>query len=426
MDPMRSLAATIRDARKSVKLSESMMARLAGIDRDELVRFEKGGDDPPAAVLERYARMFGLSIRSFVLGGARQAPLGVLFRSMFEGYRPSVGQLASTGAHLVLGEMLRCARDMADLRERMGERREPSPIDAFAPVPVEPGSRTPHGAQELARRVREQLHLGGEPIASVLDLVQAKLGIDVLWVTPDELDRDIDAASALAPGPVIVRALAAGRIDPAEARDHLRLSPCDELPPHEGLDEAARAPLWSGEDRARRYAERYLQGLQAMEPLYTGRVSREPGGGFRVEVVAGHGRGPFRPVGHLRMTEGLEVVWADADEREALFARLVLGMWLIVDVYSGFLTMHAERLPGSPASRHGPLMRRSPADLAHREDLGQRWPHPRHAIVLVEEVTGGFRYLDPWFPKKGQPFFVGRAAFAEMWTGRVVIPGHRR
>ena len=117
------------------------------------------------------------------------------------------------------------------------------------------------------------------------------------------------------------------------------------------------------------------------------------------------------------------VDWDDADKREALFARLVLGRWLIVDVYPGFMTMHAERLPRPPVSRHGPLMLRSTPE----ENLGERAPQvPHHAVVLVEEVTGGFRYLDPWFPGKGQPFFVGRANFAMMWTGQAVISARSR
>ena len=120
---MRSLAATLREARTSAKLSEPMMARLAGIEREQLVRLETGADDPPAAVLERYARTFGLDIRSFVTGGARQAPLGMLFRSMFEGHRPSIGQLASTGTHLILGDILRAARDIANLRNRLGDEQ---------------------------------------------------------------------------------------------------------------------------------------------------------------------------------------------------------------------------------------------------------------------------------------------------------------
>jgi hypothetical protein len=121
------------------------------------------------------------------------------------------------------------------------------------------------------------------------------------------------------------------------------------------------------------------------------------------------------------------VDWDKADEREALFVRLTLGTWLIVDVFPGFLTMFAERLEGPPVSRHGPLMQRSPEDVERTEDLRARIPQtPHHAIVLVEEGPGGFRYLDPWFPKKGQPFFVGRAEFAAMWTGQVVIPEETR
>jgi hypothetical protein len=117
------------------------------------------------------------------------------------------------------------------------------------------------------------------------------------------------------------------------------------------------------------------------------------------------------------------VDWDKVDEREALFAHLSFGTWLIVDVYPGFLTMYAERLPGPLVSRYGPLLPRSPEDVERTEDLRRRVPQtPHHAIVLVEEVIGGFRYLDPWFPRKGQPYFMARADFAEMWTGQVVIP----
>ncbi len=48
----------------------------------------------------------------------------------------------------------------------------------------------------------------------MLSLVRDTLGIDVLWVTPDELYRDIDAASALVLGhplqPIILVNLVGG------------------------------------------------------------------------------------------------------------------------------------------------------------------------------------------------------------------------
>lgn len=121
------------------------------------------------------------------------------------------------------------------------------------------------------------------------------------------------------------------------------------------------------------------------------------------------------------------VDWDEVEEREACLGNLSRGVWIIVDVYPGHLTMHSEQLTPPPVSRHGPLMRRSAEDLDCKEDLSARLPqYPHHAIVLVEEVVGGFRYLDPWFPRKGQPFFMSRADLGRMWAGLAVIPENVR
>jgi hypothetical protein len=74
-------------------------------------------------------------------------------------------------------------------------------------------------------------------------------------------------------------------------------------------------------------------------------------------------------------------------------------------------------------SRFGHLMRRAPEDIEKREDLSRRIPqYPHHAIVLVESLPGGYRYLDPWYPREGQPLFLSRSDFALVWTGQAVIP----
>ncbi|MRG93487.1 hypothetical protein [Polyangium spumosum] len=115
--------------------------------------------------------------------------------------------------------------------------------------------------------------------------------------------------------------------------------------------------------------------------------------------------------------------WDKSEERMLLDAYLGQGTWLMVDVYPGPMTMHHERHPPAAKSRFGALMRRSPEDIHKREDLSRRIPqHPHHAIVLVESFTGGYRYLDPWYPREGQPLSISRPDFARIWTGQVVIP----
>jgi transcriptional regulator with XRE-family HTH domain len=207
---MTSLAAIIRDARESAKLTEPGMARLVGIGTEELKRIERGQEEPSPALLDRFACTLGVDLPRFMAGEATRSPMRMLFRSMLAERRPTVRQLADTGAHRVLGDFVRCTAALGELRERLGERRDPTLIDETRPVHTKRGSAPPHGAEELAQQVREKLGLGDEPIYSMSHLVQERLGVDVLWVTPDELDRDIDAASVMAPGPAILVNLVGG------------------------------------------------------------------------------------------------------------------------------------------------------------------------------------------------------------------------
>ena len=115
--------------------------------------------------------------------------------------------------------------------------------------------------------------------------------------------------------------------------------------------------------------------------------------------------------------------WDRPEDREVLLGYLALGVWLIVDVYPGQLTMCSERLSPEPVSRHGPLMPRAPEDTMREEDLSARVPQlPHHAIVIVGSDEDAVHYLDPWFPRDRQPFSLSHEDFFRMWTGQVVIP----
>lgn len=155
--------------------------------------------------------------------------------------------------------------------------------------------------------------------------------------------------------------------------------------------------------------ERWL-GRETSEEDARARLRELPRAGLRTAALVTGWRGEF-------------MNWDSPLEREILLGHLARGFWLIVDVYPGHLTMLAERLVPAPVSRHGALMRRSPEDTHRREDLTSRVPqYPHHAIVLVESAEGAIRYLDPWFPVRGQPFAMSREDFSTMWTGQVIIP----
>lgn len=207
---MEPVAAIIRKARNGAKLTEPLMARLVGVDVRTLARLEAGEEEPTPAFLDRLACTLGVTLKQVMSGEAHKAPMRMLFRSMCEERRPTLRQLADTGAHLVLGDFARCTTALAELRELLGERPDTSFLEATKPVAIPIDSTPPHGAEERAQYVRCKLGLGAEPLPSVFELVQKRLGIDVFWATPDDLDRDIDAASVMAPSPAILVNLVGG------------------------------------------------------------------------------------------------------------------------------------------------------------------------------------------------------------------------
>lgn len=204
---MLSLSAIVRDARQAAKLSEHAMACLLGLKLDELRRIEHEKDDVSPALLDRYAQTFGLSLKRFLAGEARQAPMALLLRSI---PTSSLDELASAEAHSVLGEFVRTARDIAELRALLGEPRDSALLNSIKARAIDTTLQAPHGAERLARDLRKHLGLGLDPISSMIDLLEHRLGVDILWVNPDELDRDIDGASAHCPNPAILVNLVGG------------------------------------------------------------------------------------------------------------------------------------------------------------------------------------------------------------------------
>jgi transcriptional regulator with XRE-family HTH domain/Zn-dependent peptidase ImmA (M78 family) len=208
---MDSEAEALRGARLGAHLSMREMAELVGLNEAHVEALEQDAGQASTELLDRYARVFGLSLRHFLAGGAEAAPATVLFRSLHaEG--PSFEDLVETGASFVLGEFLRCTADVAEVEALLGERRDriAEELGAAGPEPVQDAPSLYRQAERLALDVRRRLGLGLEPVPSMIELVQDRLGVRLFWTVPDELDRDIDAASARAPIPAILVNLVGG------------------------------------------------------------------------------------------------------------------------------------------------------------------------------------------------------------------------
>ncbi len=188
----------LREVRVGTGLSTLEMAGLVGLEPSEVEALEQGRTEPSTGLLDRYARVFGRTLQSFLDGGASEAPAMVLFRSLHsEG--PCFEDLVHVGGAQALGEFLRCVADIAELEVLLGEPEAKLASRLGRLPPVGPGTPFQQG-ERLARAVRDALGLGVAPVPSMVDLFE-ELGITLVWTTPGDLHRDIDAASVRAPNP---------------------------------------------------------------------------------------------------------------------------------------------------------------------------------------------------------------------------------
>lgn len=204
-------AEVLKQARSGANISLSEMAELVGLDEAQVSDLENGIVEVSTEQLDRYARVFGLSLPRFLSGGAVDAPPAVLFRSL-QAEGPSFTDLLETGACNILGEFLRSVADVAELESALGqgEHRIVPELDGLIAEEVMAPPDLFRQAERLALDVRERLGLGLEPVPSMIELVQGRLGISIFWVGPDDLDSDIDGASAYAPTPAILVNLIGG------------------------------------------------------------------------------------------------------------------------------------------------------------------------------------------------------------------------
>ncbi len=204
-------ARILKQARLGLDLSPREMADLVGFEESHVEALETGAAEPSTDQLDRYARVFGLSLRRFLAGGAEGAPPSVLFRSLHADGQ-CFDDLLQTGASSVLGDFLRCTAEVAELEAVLGEAQNRM-AGELGGLTAEVAPDVPllyRQAEQLALQVRQRLGLGLDPVPSMIELVQDRLGVTLFWVGPDELDPEIDGASAYAPGAAILVNLVGG------------------------------------------------------------------------------------------------------------------------------------------------------------------------------------------------------------------------
>lgn len=180
------------------------MARFLGATADQVRAFESGAAEPDLAMLDRYARIFGLNVRRFLAGDAPGSAFSVLFRSM-SATGAGLDEFVAVDAHRVLGEFARTIGDLASLRHAVDEPDLWSEWSAaITAPPLAPAEDIARQAEALALQVRSRLGLGDAPVASVRALVRDRFGLEVLFLDDGQLSSQIDGASTTQPIPAIL------------------------------------------------------------------------------------------------------------------------------------------------------------------------------------------------------------------------------
>lgn len=194
----RSLAEALQAARRRAQLSDATLARMAGIEPRRLQEIEAGSAGSPAEI-DACAQALGVPMEQLHTGAAERSPWTSLLAQWWAAGGPAqVDELARNGAGRVLGELVRCAQEINALEAMLGAA--PPPQLPVPPAALATSEGAPlYGADRLAAWLRAELGLGlDEPITSMRELVEDRLGIRVLWVTPEQLDPVVESASTVA------------------------------------------------------------------------------------------------------------------------------------------------------------------------------------------------------------------------------------
>jgi Zn-dependent peptidase ImmA (M78 family) len=170
------MSEAIRRAREALGLSREALAAAVSLPAEALARYESGVDDVPGDVLWRLSETVGIPLAETESVTELERHLRVM-AVRFRATSKSV----SDRLRLAVARAASAARDYVEL-ESVADRspRHQTLVDQFATPTAPPRRDTWTSGRDLARRIRERLHVDG-PVLSMLALTEKQLGILVLW-----------------------------------------------------------------------------------------------------------------------------------------------------------------------------------------------------------------------------------------------------
>jgi transcriptional regulator with XRE-family HTH domain len=206
-------ARKLRELRDAAGFTLQQMAEFLDEDERALAALESADAPLDPELLDRCARAFGMTVERLLSDDAVKAPALLLFRSL----NPEViSELRARRAHFGLGDFLRSTWDLAELaalRARKGDEpwTPPGELDGTLQRVPDSDPELYRQAETLADQLRDRLDLGDAAVPSMIELLETRLRIPILWSTPDEVDANIDGASTREPIPAVLVNLVGGR-----------------------------------------------------------------------------------------------------------------------------------------------------------------------------------------------------------------------
>ncbi|HET7502734.1 MAG TPA: XRE family transcriptional regulator [Kofleriaceae bacterium] len=213
MKPVSLQARKLREVREASGLTRAQMADLLDEDEQAVGALEASDGAVDPQLLDRCARAFGLRVERLLSDDAAGAPGSLLFRSL---NAEVIHELRARRAHFGLGDFLRTASDLAELAKLRTRKGAPAsrPLADLGDSPQEvpdTDAELYRRAETLAYETRDRLGLGDTAVPSMIELLEERLQIPIVWSNPDEVDANIDGASTREPIPAVLVNLVGGR-----------------------------------------------------------------------------------------------------------------------------------------------------------------------------------------------------------------------
>lgn len=191
------IAEILKQALDAARLTVDDLAAWSRIDAKVLGDALVGRTRLSAKDLDRIACVFGLRFEDLLRGDAISAPMTLFLRSASE-QDLDIRSVLTTEVDLALGEFQRVVRDIADVESALGLSTPTLPM-----IPDRTSSPQLHSGDHQARRVRDYLNLGLNPIPSMKKLVES-LGIQIIWVSQEQVHKSVEGACTACPRPAIM------------------------------------------------------------------------------------------------------------------------------------------------------------------------------------------------------------------------------